>query len=90
MEMAGINYSIVRQSVPMSQVLELLDFVAVERNGDQLRGVLSSALIVVARDPVVFGESGRERISLLHLQSGRQSARSMVAGAQVDAVRCRC
>jgi DNA primase len=36
--MPGIDYATVRQAIPMSQVLELLAFKPVRRNGKQLRG----------------------------------------------------
>jgi DNA primase len=36
--MPGIDYATVRQSVPMSQVLEFLAFEPVRRSGNQLRG----------------------------------------------------
>jgi DNA primase len=36
--MAGIDYKMVRELVPMSRVLELIGFTAVARKGKQLRG----------------------------------------------------
>ena len=36
--MPGVDYALVRRSVPMARVLELLAFKPVRRNGKQLRG----------------------------------------------------
>ncbi len=36
--MPGVDYAAVRRAIPMSRVLDLLDFVAVRRNGNQVRG----------------------------------------------------
>lgn len=36
--MPGVDYTIVRQSVPMSRVLEIIGFKAIELKGKQLRG----------------------------------------------------
>ena len=36
--MPGIDYSLLREQIPMARVLELLEYEPLERRGDQLRG----------------------------------------------------
>jgi len=73
--MPGVEFEVVRASIPIAQVLELVEFVALSRTGNQLRGSC----------PLHRSNSNNSRTFSVNLDTNRyQCFKCKAAGGQLE------